>query len=178
MGVNPPLDSRDASSVRMVQMGEIVGVHGVRGWVKVFSYARPRESLFDFRDWWLCSADERVRYRVSQWKSAGKGLIAKLEGLDDRDTAASLIRQSINIPFADLPALPEGEYYWAELEGLRVITLDGVELGEVGGLMETGANDVLVVSGERERLIPYTPEAVRKIDLDAGTMLVDWDPAF
>lgn len=162
----------------MVKMGEVVGVHGVRGWIKIFSYARPKESIFDFRDWWLGNADERSQYRLLEGKLRGKGLIARLEGFDDRDQAARLLNQSISIRFSDLPALPKGEYYWAELEGLGVTTLEGVKLGTVSSLMETGANDVLVVSGERKRLIPYTPDTVRKVDLGDRKMVVDWDPDF
>jgi len=162
----------------MIRIGEVVGVHGVRGWIKIFSHARPRESIFDFPYWWLGDGGKALRYRLIDGRPAGKGLAAKLEGLDNREAAMQLRGQSINIPFADLPALPEGEYYWAELLGLRVTTLDGVELGEVSSLMETGANDVLVVAGERERLIPYTPETVRKVDLESRTMTVDWDADF
>ncbi len=162
----------------MVRLGEVVGVHGVRGWVKIFSHARPRESIFEFRHWWLGEGDSAQAYRLIEGGRAGKGLRAKLEGVDDRDQATRLAGQSIHIPLADLPSLAPGEYYWAELLGLRVMTLDGSDLGTVSALMETGANDVLVVVGERERLIPYTPQTVREVDVDGQTMTVDWDPDF
>ena len=78
----------------------------------------------------------------------------------------------------ELPPLEDGDFYWAELEGLRVVTVEGAELGVVKRLMETGANDVLVVQGERERLIPYVAAVVRNVDLDSRTIEVDWDKDF
>ncbi len=96
--------------------------------------------------------------RSSCWRASAKakGVIAKIQGCDDRDQAAALQDSKIAIRRAQLPALEAGEYYWTDLEGLRVETLDGVELGRVSYLFETGANDVVVVKGERERMIPYT----------------------
>jgi 16S rRNA processing protein RimM len=78
-----------------------------------------------------------------------------------------------------LPELHEGEYYWNDLQGLRVENLDGVELGRISYVFETGANDVIVVKGRREYLIPFTwGNAVRRVDLEKGLMIVDWDPDF
>ena len=176
MANGPAPVSGDEGSVPMVRMGEVSGVHGVHGWIKVFSHARPRESIFEFRDWWL--GCERRHFRLVAGRRSGKTLVARLEGVSDRDVAARMRGQAIYVPFRDLPKLPEGEYYWAELVGLRVFTSNGVDLGEVASLMETGANDVLVVSGERERLIPYIPDVVREVDLGEGRMLVDWDADF
>ena len=116
---------------------------------------------------------------VTEAKTHGKGLVAKFKGCDDRDAAARLNGQEIAIRRDQLPPAEEGEYYWRDLQGLEVLTLDGVSLGKVDHLLETGANDVLVVKGDRERLIPYvTGPIVKAVDLKAGTLQVDWDPDF
>ena len=117
---------------------------------------------------------------MSAWQSHGKGLVVGLRDYTDRDQARSLIGLEIAVPRAELPAPEEGEYYWADLVGLKVETTEGQILGTVDHLIETGANDVLVVHGEdRERLIPFVADQViRRVDLAAGLIQVDWDPDF
>jgi len=155
-------------------VGRIVGLYGVRGWVKVHSYCRPPEEIFDYRDWWIGGTP----MRLAGGRPQGRGLVASLEGVTDRDAAAQLVGQDVAIPLAAMPPAGPGEYYWAELEGLAVYTRDGTALGRVSHLIETGANDVLVVRGERERLIPFLPDVVLEVDRAAGTIRVDWDPEF
>ena len=102
-----------------------------------------------------------------------------LEGIADRDAAEALPGVEVAVWRDGLPALAEGEFYWSDLVGLTVATTEGVDLGVVDRMMETGANDVLVVKGERERLIPFLmDDVVRQVDLEAGHMEVDWDPEF
>lgn len=164
---------------KMIIIGRVSGLFGVRGWVKIYSYTAPKEGILEYKVWQLKRHDGWRDYKVAAGHSQGKGIVAQLEGFDDRDHAAELIDSDIAIFRDQLPLLPAGEYYWTDLEGLRVLTLDGVELGKVSHLFETGANDVLVVKGDRERLIPYIMgQAVQEIDLDAGQMIVDWDPDF
>lgn len=167
----------------MLVLGRISGLHGVRGWVKVFSFTDPRENIVHYKTWQVRVGNDWREFKVEQGQANGKGVIAKLVGIDDRDVAATLIQADIAIRRDELPPLPDGEYYWADLEGLRVVTLDGVELGEVSHLFDTGANEVLVVQGDRERLIPFTigeeeGYAVKRVDLDEGLIEVDWDPDF
>lgn len=160
-------------------MGRIGGLFGVKGWVKLLSYTEPRTALFDYQPLYLAEGDNWRPIELEQSQSHGKGLIAKLAGVDDRDTAAALSGREIAIHREQLPSPASGEYYWADLQGLRVVTVDGVELGRVDHLFSTGANDVLVVRGERERLIPFLrDQVIHGVDLDAGTIRVDWDPAF
>ncbi|WP_440996975.1 ribosome maturation factor RimM [Arhodomonas sp. SL1] len=161
-----------------VVLGEVVGVHGVHGAVKVFSWTRPVENIFEYRQWWLVSAGAMPRPHtlLEGWRQ-GKGLVARLEGIEDRDAARALMGARVTIPRHALPDPESGEYYWHDLIGLRVVNADGVSLGEVEDLIETGAHDVLVVSGERERLIPFVPgEYVTRVDLAAGLLEVDWNP--
>ncbi len=160
-------------------MGRVTGAFGVRGWLKVLSDAEPPEALLEYSPWLLQLGGEWKTYKALEGSVHGKGLIVRLQGVDDRDQAELLRGAEIAVQRAQLEPLEEGEYYWADLIGLRVVTTQGVDLGRVERLMETGANDVLVVRGDRERLIPYLPsDVVTSIDLDAGEMQVDWDPEF
>lgn len=163
----------------MIIMGRISGLFGVKGWVKVFSHTSPRKGILDYKTWYLKRNGGWQAYMLAAGHAQGKGVVARLEGFDDRDQAATLMGSDIAIKREQLPKLNPGEYYWTDLEGLRVENLEGVDLGVVSHLFETGANDVMVVKGDRERLIPYTKgEAVKEVDLEAGLILVDWDPDF
>lgn len=169
-----------------VLLGHVNGVFGVRGWVKVWSDTAPPDGILGYREWWLGKGRSWKRVKVLDGKRQGKTIIAQLEGCDDRDQAAALRGLEIAVDKSELPSLPQGEYYWHQLVGLEVVTVDGAQcLGRVDHLMETGANDVIVVRpcegsmDDRERLIPWIPEQVVKlIDLDAKRMQVDWDPEF
>lgn len=180
--------SNPSSSDGVVALGRIVGLFGVRGWVKVYSYARPPERILAYKPWLIRTEDGWKALALLEGRLHGKGIVASLEGYVDRDQAKTLVGTDIAVPMAQLPSLPEGEYYWVQLQGLRVVNLQGSELGVVTHLFETGANDVMSVApeetgaGERQRtdsrLIPYTPEVVKKVDLDSGVMLVDWGADF
>ena len=163
-----------------VTLGRISGAYGVRGWVKVYSETSPRENILAYAPWDLVRAGHRQRVEVEDGRPQGRILVARLEGCADRDAAEALVGSEIQVPRSRLPDdLAPGEYYWADLVGLRVETLEGVELGRIERLFETGANDVIVVAGERERLLPYVwQQVVHEVDLAAGVMRVDWDPDF
>jgi 16S rRNA processing protein RimM len=160
-----------------VVLGRILGVHGVQGWVKVFSETEPRENIFRYSPWYLGPATEPRR--VLEGRMQGKGLIARLERCVDRDQAAALVGLEIAVRRDQLPPPSPDELYWADLEGLQVQTVAGELLGRVNRLFATGANDVLVVEGARERLIPFVwDEVVKEVDFEHGLMRVDWDPDF
>lgn len=163
---------------RMV-VGKIVGLYGVHGWVKVFSHTDPKDNIFRYAPWLAQIGGQWRPIRVLSGRTQGKGLVAQLDGCSDREQARLFIGAEIEVLRSQLPKPAVGEYYWADLIGLQVTTLDGMALGNVDHLMDTGANDVLVVQGDRERLIPFVRgQYVHEIDLDAGTMRVDWDPEF
>jgi 16S rRNA processing protein RimM len=106
-------------------------------------------------------------------------VVAQIDGIVDRDQALTLMGWDVYISHEQLPAPDEGEYYWIDLIGLDVENLEGIQLGKVGSLFETGANDVLLIKGERERAIPFLQgQTVMSIDLAAGKMIVDWDADF
>ncbi len=164
-----------------ITVGKTGAPYGVRGWVKVQSFTESAENLLDYEPWYVESGDSSawVEAAVVEAKIHGKGIIAKFEGCDDRDAALQMGGLEIAIQRDQLPKPEAGEYYWIDLEGLEVKTLDDVLLGKVDHIEATGANDVLVVKGERERLIPYVLDhIVHEVDLDAGFMRVDWDPDF
>ncbi len=163
----------------LVIMGKVSGLYGVKGWVKVFSDTRPRENILRYSPWYLYQYEDWVRHAPYQGRRHGKTLVTRLAGCDDRDQAAGLLGAVIAVPREQLPETADDEYYWLDLEGLSVTTVAGVSLGTVSHLFSTGANDVVVVKGDKERMIPFAqPDVVTSVDLDSGTMTVDWDPDF
>ncbi|HEX9810938.1 MAG TPA: ribosome maturation factor RimM [Burkholderiales bacterium] len=160
---------------RRISVGRVVGLFGVNGWVKVYSHTRPREAILNYRPWHVTVGGATRTLDMLEGRPQGKGLVARLGGCDDRDAAALLVGAEIAVDASQLPATGEREYYWADLEGLRVVNHVGIELGRVSHLFETGANDVMVVRGERERLIPFCSPVVQDVDLEAETIRVDWD---
>lgn len=170
-----------------VVVGQLAGVFGVKGWVKVRSFTQPEENIVEYVPWRLRTANGVRSLEVDAYNFRPQGLVVHFKGIDDRDVAALLGRAEIEVDIEKLPILPSGEYYWHQLIGLKVITeASGSQvLGVVSDLIETGANDVLVVHpspdsvDSRERLVPYVPDLyVRKVDVDAGKIHVMWDPEF
>jgi 16S rRNA processing protein RimM len=167
-----------------VTVGRITTVHGVRGWVKVHSFTEPEDNIVSYRRWWLKMPEGWRQLEIDQHRGSAKGLLVHLKGVDDRDVARLYCQRDIVVEKAEMPELAAGEYYWHQLEGLSVVTTEGIRLGRVDKLMETGANDVLVVVGDvdsldrQERLIPYVEQFVLDVDLNARQIEVDWDPEF
>jgi len=163
---------------QVIVIGQVSGLFGVRGWVKVFSYTEPREGILDYADWQLGTEGNFRPVKVAEGKRQGKTIVARIQGIDDRDVAVKLIGEQIAVERSQLPSLEEGHYYWADLEGLRVETRDGVQLGTVSGMLATTANDVMVVQAdEQERLIPFLfGDRVLDVDFDKRVIQVDWDP--
>ena len=160
-----------------IALGRVGAPHGVRGWLRVQSWTRPPEAILGFERWLV--GTDAAAYRLASGSSDSKGLLARLEGIDDRSAAEALKHAEIRIERADLPPPGPGEWYWADLVGLAVETVDGAALGRVDHLLETGANDVLVVRGDRERLVPWIAgEVVQAVDPAQGRIVVDWDPDF
>jgi 16S rRNA processing protein RimM len=160
-------------------MGRIAGPYGVKGWLRVVSYTELPDRLIEYTPWYLKQGEAWVPTRVIGAKRHTRGLLVHLPGCEDRVRAAELSGMAIGIYRWQLPATAADEYYWDDLIGLSVMTLDGLPLGTVDHLIETGSNDVLVVRGERERLIPFIQGSViARVDLDGRVIRVDWDPDF
>lgn len=165
------------SAHEQVALGYISAVHGIKGWVKVHSWTRPMEAILAYQPWLL--GENKSSVKIIDGRKQGKGLVALLPGFDDRGQAVKLVGQQIFVRRDQMPKPAEGEYYWSDLEGLEVHTTGGEVLGHVDRLMETGANDVLVIRGEREHLVPFVQgQYVKRVDLEAGLIEVDWDPEF
>lgn len=164
---------------RRVLLGRIVGVHGVRGAVKLESYTEPRLAIFGYRPWLLEREPERFEeVSGAQGHAQGKGIVATLPGVADRDTAASLVGTNVWVPREALPKLASGEFYQTDLEGLQVLNEAGDDLGRVSHLFDNGAQNVLVTrdAAGRQRLVPYVVGVyVKSVDLDAGRITVAWD---
>lgn len=175
----PGADQR-LMSERMIAVGRLHGAFGVRGEVKLESFTDPARTIAKYQPWTLRDArgSERACEGVKV-REGVKGLIATLPGIEDRDAADALRGTEILVPRSALPPPAPGEYYWVDLEGLRVVNAEGVDFGIVSHLFSTGANDVLVAHGDRERMIPFVqPDFVRSVDFDAGVVTVDWDADF
>lgn len=171
--------SRADPPARPIVLGRVGAPHGVRGWIRIQSYARPPDSILAFARWLLDTGTGWRPWDLAESRVTNKGLIARLKGCDDRDAALELRNAAIAVERAELPEPPPGEWYWADLQGLAVETVDGTSLGHVDHLLETGANDVLVVRGERERLIPWiADQVIRQVDLERERLVVDWDEDF
>ena len=167
----------------LVVMGRIVAPYGVFGWLKVLPDTETMDSLFDYDTWWLGKDDNWRELNVVEAKIHNDVLVVKLQGIDDRDAAFACKGKQVAVPRDALPDAPENEYYWSDLIGLNVKNQQDVIFGQISDVFETGANDVIVVSGTegaetRERLIPFTAQTILDVNLEAKTMLVDWDADF
>ncbi len=172
----------------LVDVGRITTVFGVKGWVKIHSDTEPRENIFSYSPWWIKTRHGVKEVEILECRPHGNTLVAHIKGIDDRDAAREICQVNIAVERDQISELEPGEYYWYQLEGLVVITqFNGqkLRLGTVSRMLETGANDVLVIQGDsdsidqKERLVPYVPEQfITSIDLDAGEIIVDWDPDF
>lgn len=159
-------------------IGRIAGIYGVHGWLRIESYTADRAAILDYRAWYLGRDKEWRPVEVLDGRLHGAGVVAQLAGIADREQARALLGCEIAIPREMLGEAGRNEYFWTDLEGLRVVTTGGVELGTVSHLFATGANDVMVVRNGRERLIPFTGNVVQSVDLERGLVTVDWDPEF
>ncbi len=165
---------------RRILVGRIHGAFGVRGEVKLESLTEPASNLLRYQPWILRDALGREREITdARARPGGKGLIGTLPGVDDRDVAEALRGAELYVPRSALPPPKDGEFYWIDLEGMRVENLDGADFGTVVQVFSNGANDVLLTRGDRERMIPWVrPDFVRELDFDAGRIVVDWDADF
>lgn len=168
-------------------LGSISGVFGVKGWVKVFSETDPRENILEYSPWFIEIDKQWQEVKLVSGKKHGKSIIAQLEGINDRDQAEALKRCRIAIKPSQLPDTAENEFYWRDLKGLNVLSTTGFEFGTVVEILETGANDVLVIRSHNkdakgryeEYLIPYIwQQVILKVDLDGGLIEVDWQPEY
>ena len=169
-----------------VTLGKVGAVYGIKGWLKIHSFTDEPEAILDYFPWSLKLGNKFQSVEITDWRKHNNGLVVKVAGIDDRDIAQALVGSEILVSESVLPDLPEGEFYWRDLIGMTVVTPQCYDLGTVSDIMETGANDVLVVKanlkdgfGKKERLIPYLFEqVVESVSIENKQICVDWEPGF
>ncbi len=172
--------------VKEVILGKVGAVYGIKGWLKIHSFTDDQEAILDYFPWSLKLGNKQRSVEITDWRKHNNSLIVQVAGIEDRDVAQTLVGSEIVVTEEALPDLPEGEFYWRDLIGMAVVTSQGYNLGVVSDIMETGANDVLVVKanhndgfGKKERLIPYLFEqVVVEVSAENKQICVDWDPGF
>jgi len=152
-------------------MGRVAGSYGVRGWIKVVPYSVEVDALAAHPTWWV----EGEARGLEEARPHSGNLLAKLAGIETREQALALKGAMVSVPRAALAEAGEGQYYWADLVGLEVVNTDGKPLGAVRQLVSNGVHDVIEVAGERRRFLPWVPAVVRKVDLEARRIEVEWD---
>ena len=169
-----------SNNERRILLGRIVGAFGIRGQIKIESWTEPRDAIFRYQPWILRDVQGSEReFQGARGKESGKHLVATFPDVTDRDVVEAMRGTDIYVLRSALPPPKAGEFYWIDLEGFRVVNLEGVDFGTVSHLFSTGANDVLFVRGDRERMVPFVePDFVKSIDFDGGLITVDWDPDF
>ena len=174
------LPSRDD----LIQVGHVHTAYGIKGWVWVMSRTEPIANIFSYGPWYLDRAGTLAKVVLVDHRAQGKGLVAQFAGCEDRNSADLMIGATIWVPKSALQTLAADEYFWSDLIGMRVVTEQGVLLGCVDDMMETGANDVIVLKAcdgsvdDQERLLPWVNQVVLKVDREAKCITVDWDPEF
>ncbi len=163
----------------IVVMAKVLNPYGVKGWVKIFSFTEKLDSLLVYEKFFLSKDQvDWLETEVKDIKLHGKSIIAKFSEIDNRSEAEGFRDYLIGVTKNLLPKLSKDQYYWNELIGFEVLNLDNISFGKVDTFIETGANDVIVVKGDRERLIPYTSNTVLKVDTGGDKIIVDWDEEF
>lgn len=159
-------------------MGKWGRPQGIHGWIRLLSFSHPIDNILDYQPWYQWNETVWKRWDVEEAKIHGNTLVAKLKGFDSPETVRQFTGQALYVNKAVLPALPDNEYYWHELIGLKVYNLDGLCLGEVSELINMGAHDILVIQDIRlKHLVPYVlPTFVKSINQIEQTILVDWTP--
>jgi 16S rRNA processing protein RimM len=169
--------SNNSNNKRLL-IGQINGLFGVQGWVKLFSYAHPRKNILSYQPWHIKVDGVWTTLDIVKGREQGKTIVAQLKDVDDREDSRRYIGVELYIEKSQLPQLAQGEYYWDELTGLEVINNQGIVLGTISYMVDTGANNVMVVNGKKEHWVPYIEPFLISIDMDKRQILVDWDEDF
>lgn len=161
---------------KTLEIGRIVGVFGIKGWLKVQSFTEPVEGILDYGEWCLDRPGIAGTWRVRDGRRQGRQVVASLEQIEDRDTAQRFVGARIAVEREQLPPLQPREYYRADLIGLRVVNAQGLDLGRIAHFVDGPAHTWMVVRGAKEHWLPAGPQQLRRVDLASGEVRVDWDP--
>ncbi len=160
-----------------VEMGRVGSPYGLQGGLRVRPFTGHLESLAKYEYWWLGNSEQTKKFKLLKLVPSKKDLIVTFEEIDDRTEAEKYRNRNVYIPRSQFPETKEGEFYWVDLIGLAVVTLEGQVIGQLQGIFETGANQVMVV-GENELLIPFIDNVVKKVDIKTGEILINWEVDF
>ncbi len=187
------MSSESNEPVNLAVVGKITTAFGIQGWVKIYSFTDNPEDIFSYTPWNIKTAQGWKQISVKKWKVHSKSLVALLEGYDDRDAALALGQTVIQVSKAQFKPLAGDDFYWKDLQGCRVVNQQQENLGIVESLMETGANDVLVLKIDegsvplhsdkgkplKERLVPYVvDEIIQNVDIANKQIVVEWPSDF
>ena len=158
-----------------VELGRVTGVFGIRGWIRVRSHTVPPEGILRYRRWNIGGRE----WQVADGHPQGDTVVAGLQGLEDRDAALRLRGATIEVPRSALPKAKRGEFYWTDVLGCEVVSTSGAKLGTLSSVTSNGAQDVMVVTGGRDRLIPFVSgPIVKSVDPVAKQIVVEWEPEY
>ena len=160
-----------------IYLGKITGVHGIKGWLKIQSFSSPPENILNYPSWIINNQGEEELYSIEQGRKQNNKIVVKLEKIDDRNTAESLINSKIQIQRSDLPKLSNENYYWSDLVGLSVLNSEEKVIGKIESLIETGANDVMVIITLKDEriLIPFVMhEIIKEVNVELNYIKIDW----
>ena len=162
---------------KKIYLGKITGVHGIKGWLKIQSFSSPPENILNYPSWIINNQGEEDFYSIEQGRKQNNKIVVKLENIDDRNTAESLINSKIQILRSDLPKLSNENYYWSDLVGLSVLSSEEKVIGKIESLIETGANDVMVIITLKDEriLIPFVMhEIIKEVNVELNYIKIDW----
>ena len=162
---------------KKIYLGKITGVHGIKGWLKIQSFSSPPENILNYPSWIINNQGEEDFYSIEKGRKQNNKIVVKLEKIDDRNTAESLINSKIQILRSDLPKLSNENYYWSDLVGLSVLSSEEKVIGKIESLIETGANDVMVIITLKDEriLIPFVMhEIIKEVNVELNYIKIDW----
>ena len=162
---------------KKIYLGKITGVHGIKGWLKIQSFSSPPENILNYPSWIINNKGEEDYYSIEQGRKQNNKIVAKLEKIDDRNTAESLINSKIQILRSDLPKLSNENYYWSDLVGLSVLNSEEKVIGRIESLIETTANDIMVINTPKDErvLVPFVMhEIIKEVNLELNYVKIDW----
>ena len=186
------VENVESQADERILLGHVTGIYGLKGWIKIHSDTSPRENIVSYSRWWLQQGSNWQQVELTGGRPQGKTIVAQIKGISTPEQASLLIGAKIAVERSAMPQATEGEYYWTDLVGMQVVTIEDVSIGPVDRLFETGANDVVVVTDLREQdestlqagtvrevLVPWlVPDVIKDVDLDKRVIVVDWDPDF
>ena len=162
---------------KKIYLGKITGVHGIKGWLKIQSFSSPPANILNYPSWIINNKGEEDYYSIEQGRKQNNKIVVKLEKIDDRNTAESLINSKIQILRSDLPKLSNENYYWSDLVGLSVLNSEEKVIGKIESLIETGANDVMVINTAKDErvLVPFVMhEIIKEVNVELNYIKIDW----